>query len=76
MARRKNVERERVSPALASEAGLRCQFYRHGTRDTYGNPATCFRPGLGDLCDDHPQAQGAVRYATERVVGYSSVEGQ
>lgn len=66
MSRRKPVERERVLPVLASEAGLRCRLFRQGTKAICGSPATCFLPGLGDMCDAHPQAKGAVRYAIRR----------
>jgi len=66
MPRRKKVERERMPPVLASEAGLCCRLYRQGTKVTCGKPATCFRPGVGDMCDEHPQAKGAIRYAVRR----------
>lgn len=68
--KRKAANRKRLVAVLATEAGLRCQLYRQGTKATCGNPATCFRPGLGDMCDDHPQAQGMIRYATERAASY------
>jgi hypothetical protein len=66
MLRRKKIERERLPSQLASEMGLRCRLYRQGTKEPCNNPATCFRAGIGDMCDSHPQAAGAIRYATSR----------
>lgn len=64
MPKRKKKERERIKPVLASEAGLVCRLYRQGTKTPCLNRATCFRSGAGDMCDEHPQAKGAIRYAT------------